>query len=228
MEASELYKSYETDFLLAQSEIEQKLESISTLERGEYGRAKGATSTMTWYLIDKEWHEQVAFAMFSTADIWQVTYSTTRLLFGSRRQMLPSGASFTIGDKKRWLNGYSPLEFGYSVIHDCEIPDSESWSCHHQLFPAGARLNFNHSWRSSWGTQVIAFCYSSDTVRSHVYTGLNLSISSTNTDARTSAVKAVERTIGEAYEIVSIEGGYLVDTNDILVKNGSGFLDRSI
>ncbi|KAG5355077.1 t-SNARE VTI1 [Yarrowia sp. B02] len=33
MEASELYKSYETDFLLAQSEIEQKLESISTLER---------------------------------------------------------------------------------------------------------------------------------------------------------------------------------------------------
>lgn len=73
------------------------------------------------------------------------------------------------------------------------------------------------------GTQVIAFCYSSDTVRSHVYTGLNLSISSTNTDARTSAVKAVERTIGEAYEIVSIEGGYLVDTNDILVKNGSGF-----
>lgn len=29
----------------------------------------------------------------------------------------------------------------------------------------------------------------------------------TNTDARTSAVKAVERTIGEAYEIVSVHGG---------------------
>lgn len=32
--ASELYKSYETDFLLAQSEIQQKLDSIASLDKG--------------------------------------------------------------------------------------------------------------------------------------------------------------------------------------------------
>lgn len=55
MEASELYKSYETDFLLAQSEIEQKLESIATLERGEFcgGRTMDCGESY-WRDVDRE------------------------------------------------------------------------------------------------------------------------------------------------------------------------------